>query len=154
MGRRHTRRLVADRSSPSFSSRARHRRRGHNCYGRRTHPEVRRGGSGLYRMPPASYMRSREVVIDAAEASSGFSAEYVAVSAEGVAHLPMGLDDALELQRGQAVVIHGAAGGALCSTRVRCCRAGFAFFPSRSSFSDKRLPGDQRPARQSPKLHP
>jgi hypothetical protein len=87
-------------------------------------------------------------------ASSDFSAEYVAVSAEGIAHLPMGLDDALELQRGQAVVIHGAAGGALCSTRVRCCRAGFAFFPSRSSFSDKRLHGDQRPARQSPRLHP
>ena len=49
---------------------------------------------------------------------------------------------------------HGAAGGALRSTRARCCRAGFAFFPSRSSFSDKRLHGDQHPARQSPKLHP
>ncbi|MGA8691875.1 MAG: NADP-dependent oxidoreductase [Methyloceanibacter sp.] len=62
-------------------------------------------------------------------ASSGFYAEYVAVSAEGVAHLPKGLDlehagamipgltalqgidDALELQRGEAVVIHGASGG-------------------------------------------
>jgi hypothetical protein len=52
------------------------------------------------------------------------------------------------------VVIHGAAGGAPRLTRARCCRAGFAFFPSRSSFSDKRLPGAQRPARQSPKLHP
>jgi NADPH2:quinone reductase len=61
--------------------------------------------------------------------SSGFYAEYVAVSADGVAHLPKGLDlqhagammpgltalqgidDALELRRGEAVVIHGASGG-------------------------------------------
>lgn len=32
--------------------------------------------------------------------------------------------------------------------------SGFRLFPSRSSFSDKRLHGDQRPARQSPRLHP
>lgn len=61
--------------------------------------------------------------------SSGFYAEYVAVSADGVAHWPKGLDlehagammpgltalqgidDALELRRGEAVVIHSASGG-------------------------------------------
>lgn len=32
--------------------------------------------------------------------------------------------------------------------------SGFRLFPSRSSFSDKRMHGDQRPARQSPRLHP
>jgi len=102
------------------------------------------------------------------EASSGFYAEYVAglcrgsrARAQGTRPRArrgftalQGIDDALDLQRGEAVVIHGAAGGAPRLTRARCCRAGFAFFPSRSSFSDKRLPGAQRPARQSPKLHP
>jgi NADPH:quinone reductase-like Zn-dependent oxidoreductase len=55
-------------------------------------------------MPPASCMRSRGGHRRWGT-SSGFYAEYVAVSAEGVAHLPMGLDEALELelQRGQAV---------------------------------------------------
>jgi NADPH-dependent curcumin reductase CurA len=61
--------------------------------------------------------------------SSGFYAECVAVSADGVAHWPKGLDlehagammpgltalqgidDALELRRGEAVVIHSASGG-------------------------------------------
>jgi NADPH:quinone reductase len=60
----------------------------------------------------------------------GFYAEYVAVSAERVAHLPkrldlehagaipttgltalQGVDDALHIKRGESVIIHGAAGG-------------------------------------------
>jgi NADPH:quinone reductase len=60
----------------------------------------------------------------------GFYAEYVAVSAERVAHIPkrldlehagaipttgltalQGVDDALHIKRGESVIIHGAAGG-------------------------------------------
>ena len=60
----------------------------------------------------------------------GFYAEYAAVAAEGVAHLPepldlkdagatpvsgltalQGIDDALHVKKGQAVIIHGASGG-------------------------------------------
>ena len=60
----------------------------------------------------------------------GFYAEYVAVAAETVAHIPgqldlkhagaipvtgltalQGIDDALHVKKGQAVIIHGAAGG-------------------------------------------
>jgi NADPH:quinone reductase len=60
----------------------------------------------------------------------GFYAEYVAVTAEGVAHIPQpldlkhagaipvtgltalqGIDDALHVKKGQAIVVHGASGG-------------------------------------------
>jgi hypothetical protein len=152
MGHRHARRLVADRSSPSFSSRAQHRRLGHGCRGRHTHPEIRRGG--IRSMPPASYMRSREVVIDAGERLHASPRNTSPSLPRESRTCPWESTTRSSSSGARPWSFMGAAGGALRSTRARCCRAGFAFFPSRSSFSDKRLHGDQRPARQSPKLHP
>jgi NADPH:quinone reductase-like Zn-dependent oxidoreductase len=54
---------------------------------------------------------------------------YVAVSAEGVAHLPMGLDDALELQRGQAVVIPWRRRRGAALNESPLLPSGFRLFP-------------------------